>query len=126
MKLTIRDLVATVLVAAIAVPYVGYLMYGDMPFVQDARGMTGVGLVLGLVAFVVLRTGNAHDRFGAFEAWTATAVGVLGLVALALAEAASAPVLLAAFMAAILIVWAVEVADHAGLVHVHRAPAAHT
>lgn len=41
MKLTLRDLVATLLVAAIAIPYVGYLVNGEMPFVKDARGMAG-------------------------------------------------------------------------------------
>jgi hypothetical protein len=40
---------------------------------------------------------------------------VLGVVALALAEMAVAEVLLAVFMASILIVWAVELMDHAGI-----------
>jgi hypothetical protein len=40
---------------------------------------------------------------------------VLGVVALALAETAVAEVLLAVFMASILIVWAVELMDHAGI-----------
>ena len=47
MRLTVRDLVATLLVVAIAVPYIGLLIDGEMPFVQDARGMAGVGLLLG-------------------------------------------------------------------------------
>jgi hypothetical protein len=46
-----RDLVATLLVIAIGIPYVGYLVRGEMPFVQDPRGMSATGLVLGLVAF---------------------------------------------------------------------------
>ena len=40
---------------------------------------------------------------------------MLGIVALALAETAAAEVLLAVFMASILIVWAVELMDHAGI-----------
>jgi len=40
---------------------------------------------------------------------------VLGVVALALAETAVAEVLLAVLMASILIVWAVELMDHAGI-----------
>lgn len=47
MRLTLRDLVATILVAAIGVPYVGYLVNGEMPFIKDPRGMSAVGLVLG-------------------------------------------------------------------------------
>ena len=50
MRLTLRDLVATILVAAVGVPYVGYLVNGEMPFIKDPRGMSAVGLVLGAAA----------------------------------------------------------------------------
>ncbi|RDI31983.1 hypothetical protein [Lentzea flaviverrucosa] len=50
MRLGVRDVVATVLVALIAIPYVGYLINGEMPFVEDPRGMTAIGLVLGVAA----------------------------------------------------------------------------
>lgn len=43
--LTIKDAVATVLLMAVGIPYVGYLIRGEMPFIQDPRGMAGVGLV---------------------------------------------------------------------------------
>jgi hypothetical protein len=122
MRLTLRDLVATILVAAIGVPYVGYLIDGDMPFVKDARGMSAVGLVLGALAFLVLRTGNADDRVGTFETWGAVASMLLGFAALAFAETAAAEVLLAVFMGSILVVFLFEVADHAGLVHAHATP----
>ena len=126
MRLTIRDLVATVLVLAIGVPYVGYLMNGEMPFIEDPRGMSAVGLVLGAAAFLVLRTGNAADRVGRGENVAAIVAGVLGLAALVFAETAAAEVLLAVFMGSILIVFAFEVADHAGLVHAHPGPTAHS
>lgn len=125
MKLTMRDLVATLLVAAIGVPYVGYLLDGEMPFVEDARGMAGVGLILGAVAFLVLRGGNAKDRVGTTENVLATLSLVLGLVALAFAETAAAEVLLAVFMGSILVVWAAEVADHAGWVPGHAEAHSH-
>ena len=38
-KLTTRDLLATLVIAAVAVPLVGYPARGSMPFVQDPRGM---------------------------------------------------------------------------------------
>ena len=43
MKLTLRDGIATLLVAAILVPYVGYLVNGEMPFIKDPRGMAAPG-----------------------------------------------------------------------------------
>ncbi len=122
MKLTLRDLVATLLVAAIAIPYVGYLVNGEMPFVKDARGMAGVGLVLGAAAYLVLRAGTPFDRLGKVETAVAVVSLVLGLVALAFAEAAAAEVLLAVFMGSIFVVWAVEVMDHAGAIHGHAHP----
>jgi hypothetical protein len=115
MRLKIRDLVATIVVAAIAVPYIGYLVNGEMPFIKDLRGMPATGLVLGVVAFLVLRRGDLFDRVGKAETELAVLALVLGAVALALAETAAAEVLLAVFMGSILIVWAVELMDHAGI-----------
>ncbi len=125
MKLTMRDLIATLLVAAIGVPYIGYLVNGEMPFLQDPRGMSAVGLILGAGAFFVLRGGNAKDRVGTTENVLATLALVLGLVALAFAETAAAEVLLAVFMGSILVVWVAEVADHAGWVPGHAEAPSH-
>jgi hypothetical protein len=108
MRLKIRELVATILVAAIAVPYIGYLINDEMPFIKDPRGMSATGLVLGVVAFLVLRTAGMLDRFRNLEIGLAMVSLVLGVVALALAETAAAEVLLAVFMGSILIVWIVE------------------
>jgi hypothetical protein len=114
MRLRTRDLIATILVVAIGIPYVGYLINGEMPFIKDPRGMSALGLILGIVAFLVMRSGDALDRLGMTEAGLAMLSLVLGVVALALAETVAAEVLLAVFMASILVVWAVELMDHAG------------
>ncbi|HET8561630.1 MAG TPA: hypothetical protein VFL69_13995 [Marmoricola sp.] len=123
MRFTLRDLVATVLVVAVVVPYVGYLVRGEMPFIEDPRGMAAVGLVLGFFAFVVARSGDAFDRVGRAELALGTVTLVLGAVALALAETAAAEVLLAVFIGAIVVMWAVEMADHAGWMPGHGHPA---
>ena len=120
MRLQVRDLVATALVLAVAVPYVGYLVNGSMPYIEDARGMAAVGLLLGALAFVVMRSGDELDRAGKVEAAIALVSLGLGLVALAFAETAAAEVLLAAFVLSVLVVWAVEMVDHAGLTHWHE------
>lgn len=125
MKLTLRDLVATLLVLAIAVPYIGYLVNGSMPYIEDPRGMSAVGLLLGAVAFLVMRSGDELDRAGKAEAGIALVSLVLGLVALAFAETAAAEALLAVFMVSVLVVWAVEMIDHAGVTHWHQAPGQH-
>jgi len=115
MRLKSKDLVASILFAAIAVPYVGYLVNGEMPFIKDSRGMSATGLVLGVVAYLVMRHDDLFDRVGRVETALAGVSLVLGIVALGLAETAAAEVLLAVFMASILIVWAVELMDHAGI-----------
>lgn len=120
MRLQVRDLVATALVLAIAVPYVGYLVNGSMPYIEDARGMAAVGLLLGALAFVVMRSGDELDRAGKVEAAIALVSLGLGLVALAFAETAAAEVLLAVFVVSVLVVWAVEMVDHAGVTHWHE------
>ncbi len=106
-----RDFVATLLVVAIGIPYVGYLVRGEMPFIQDPRGMSATGLILGLVAFFVA----ARDVPEQLRT-TVTAVSVvsllLGVAALAFAEAAAAEVLLAVFMASILVTWALAMSGY--------------
>jgi hypothetical protein len=74
-----KDLIGTILVAAIAVPYIGYLVRGEMPFVKDPRGMSATGLILGGVAFLVLRYGDAVDAAGRFEIGLGLASLALGL-----------------------------------------------
>ena len=113
MKLKVKDLVGTLLVLAIAVPYVGYLLNGEMPFVEDPRGMSAVGLVLGAAAFFVLEKGEKRDTTDAVERGLAVVSAALGVLALVLAETGAAEVLLAVFMGSILVVWAVMVMDHA-------------
>jgi hypothetical protein len=122
MRLKWKDLVATVLVAAIWVPYVGYLVNGEMPFVEDPRGMSAIGIVLGLAAFLVLETGDPRDTTDYVELGLVVVAMGLGVVAFALAETAAAEVLLAVFMVAILVVWAVKLADHAGVLPLAQHP----
>ena len=117
MRLRMRDLIGTVLVAAIGVPYVGYLINDEMPFIKDPRGMSAVGLVLGAAAVLVMRSGDAFDRLGKAETGLAVLALALGVAALALAETAAAEVLLAVFMGSIVVVWAVELMHHAGILH---------
>lgn len=120
MKLKAKDVVATLLVAAIAVPYIGYLIRGEMPFIEDPRGMAATGLVLGIAAYLVMTWGDSFDQLGKAETALAAVAAGLGVVALALAETAAAEALLALFMGSILVVWAVKLVDHTGLLHWHR------
>jgi hypothetical protein len=111
MRLTTRDVVVTLLVAAVVVPYAGYLVRGDMPFVEDPRGMGGIGLLFGFLA--VLLVGRA-----AFQRDIPHRVALTsGVVALALGVATiwaeTSETLLACFMAAIVVTWALgEYAAH--------------
>ncbi len=53
MKLTWRDGVATLALAALVVPFVGYLLYGSFPFLQDPTGAAGLTLILGMIGAYV-------------------------------------------------------------------------
>jgi hypothetical protein len=115
-----RDWIATILVAVVAVPYIGYLIRGEMPFLEDPRGMAGLGLVVGVAAFLVIRTGDAFDKVGKAETGLAVFSIALGVAALAFAETGVAEALLAVFMVSIVAVWAVEMMDHAGVLPMHH------
>ena len=78
--------------------------------------MSAVGLILGVVAFFVGRRTASSPFMGKVEAVLGAVALVAGIVAVAFAETAGAEVLLAVFMAMILVTWAVSMADHAGLI----------
>jgi hypothetical protein len=77
-RFTVSDAFAAVLVAAVVVPFVGYSVRGSMPFVEDPRGMAGIGLVGGLLAFAALGR-NAFGKGAVGWAMTTLAVATLGV-----------------------------------------------
>ena len=113
MRLTWKDGVATALIAAIVIPYVGYHVRGEMPFIEYPRGMAATGIVGLLLCFAAWGIG-IHTTFGKVMAIVGAAAIGLGIAA-ALIGAEGSEVLLAVFVGAIVLVWAVETAFHAGL-----------
>ena len=73
MKIGWRDGVATLLVSAVVVPYVGYLVKGSMPLIHDPRGMAATALVLGSQALFILVRASRREAIAAIAA-----VSVLG------------------------------------------------
>jgi hypothetical protein len=110
-KLTLKDMIATVLLAAVAIPYVGYLARGEMPFIRDARGMAGVGIIGLILCFAAWGLG-IHSLFGRVMLGAGLASLGVGIAAL-LMGAEGSEVLLAIFMGAIGVVYVVETAYHA-------------
>ncbi len=110
-----RDFLATLLVAAIVVPYVGFLIRGDMPLISDPRGMASIGLILGVTAFLV---GGVYGvgALGKTEWGLALAAFGVGVAAVLFAETSAAYGLLAAFVVLVVVLWAVKLLDHAGLI----------
>jgi hypothetical protein len=115
MKLTLRDGVASLLLAAILIPYVGYLVRGEMPFIQDPRGMSATGLVLGAAAFFTAGRLTLSTVVGKIEVGLVALTLAFGVVAVLLAETAAAEALVAVLVGAIVVVWAVQMLHHAGL-----------
>jgi hypothetical protein len=115
MRLTIRDGLTTLLVAGILLPYAGFLEDGSVPLVRDARGMAGVGLLLGTLAFLSARRRPPVDPRSTVEILLGAAALAVGAAAVLAGETAAGPVVLAVFMLAITAVWAVEMLDHAGV-----------
>lgn len=113
MRINRRDVISTLFVVLIAVPYVGYLVTGSMPFVEDPRGMSAIGLVLGVAAFLVADRGAATIQRRTIERVLGVVSLAVGVAALVLAETAAAEALLAVFMVTISVVWAAQMFDHA-------------
>lgn len=118
MRLGVRDAIATIIVAAIVVPFVGYLAWGSVPFIQDPVGMSAVGLVGGGIAAYV--GGWLEFAEGAYAAGLkgglailSLVLGVLTLVSENFLTLGVRDGLLAAFIGTIVLMWGFAIADHA-------------
>ena len=122
MRFTWKDALVTILVAAVAVPYIGYLVRGSMPFIEDPRGMAATGLVLGLIAAAVTgRAAFTQERFGRPAEIVAFMSLGTGLATLIWAESGTlSDVLLAAFMGTMVLTWALVMVEDSGLLAGHR------
>ena len=110
MERSTRQMVAGALVAATVIPYLGYAIRGEMPFIEDARGMAFTGLVLGAVAWFILGVGAFGTRwFGIGGAVVATA---LGIVAAVLETGTASSVFLGAFVAVIVAMYLVSLYEY--------------
>ena len=122
MRFTWKDAFVSLLVAAVAVPYVGYLVRGSMPFIEDPRGMAATGLVLGLIAAAAAgRAAFTQERFGrAAEIVGFVSLGT-GLATLIWAESGTlSDVLLALFVGTMVLTWALVMVGDSGLLAGHR------
>lgn len=119
MKLSVRDLVSTVLVLGIGVVYTMFLTGSDLPLVDDTRTMALAGLALGALAFLVgHHYGVTHDSAGTVEAAAALLALVAGTVAAVVTVGSStADAVLAVFIALVGVTWLVQVLRHAGVLH---------
>jgi hypothetical protein len=113
-KLTVRDLLATLVIAAVVVPFIGYSVRGSMPFVQDPRGMAGVGIVGAALTIAVLgRKAFSAGLFGAVMLTLGVITIGCGIAAL-IAETVWA--LLVPMMAGLVLMWLLDLAHDAGFV----------
>lgn len=111
-KLTTRDLLATLILAAVVVPFIGYSVRGSMPFVQDPRGMAGVVIVGALLTFAAL--GRRAFGSGTYE-WVMVTLGVLTLgFAIVALIAETVWALLVPAMAGLVLIWALAIMHDAG------------
>ncbi len=137
MRLTWRDVVATVFTAAIVVIYAAFLNSTTAWLISSARGTATAVLVLGMVGGCGLSAAGAQYQGKHGGAYTA-AVSLLGVVALitaVLALITASEVALAVLVGATVALWLVATLRHAlavpassgGSAHevIHREKASH-
>jgi hypothetical protein len=114
MRLTVRDAVAALLMAAILTPYAGFLLLGRMPYVPDVRAMALAALAIGTVAFAVADNLAPGTVLGRIELVLAATSVLLGLTTVVVAGTGAGPMLLGAQVTAQLATWGAQMLDHAG------------
>ena len=117
MKFSIRDGLASLALAALLVPYIGFLTNGSMPFIKDPRGMSGTVLVLGAIAFLFAGRFATTTPIGITELVLVAASLVLGAVAVLAAETVAAYTLLAFAVGAVVVTCAVQLLHHTEMFH---------
>lgn len=115
MKLTWRDGLATLVFAAIVVPFGGYLIYGSMPFLQDPTGMAGLVLVLGVIGtliggWIVVDRGFALEATTVGAGLISAALGIAALVSENFWDVTTRNVLLVGAVALIAVLWVIAIA----------------
>jgi hypothetical protein len=113
-KLRARDVLALLLLVAVLVPYVGYLVNGEMPLIGNSSAMASTGLLLGVLAFWVIRGGGRPARLGRVEAGSAGLAVVLYVLTIALSETSAVELLLAAFICSLMLLFALDLLDRGG------------
>ena len=100
MRLTKRQTAAAVLAALVVVPYLGYVILGQMPFIQDARGMGALGVTLAACAYALVLDAFHPRWLGVVAALVTLGLGVTAAV---LETGPVATGFLAAFVVAMLV-----------------------
>lgn len=128
MRLTWKDAAATLLFAVIAVTYVSYLITGGFTVfgigvgILDPTGMSGLAMVLGLIAalvggWVVLGEGSGLAYLTGGIGAVSAVVGFLALVGENLFNNRTVwETVLAAFIVGIALLWGIATGRHAGMV----------
>lgn len=112
-RLTFRDAIATVVLAAVAIPYIGYIVWGEVPLIQDPRGMATVG-ILGLILSFVAWGIGLHSTFGKVMLLVGLASIGIGLAAAFIGSEGS-ELLLVFFMTVVAVIYVAEIAYHASV-----------
>ncbi|MEI8406538.1 MULTISPECIES: hypothetical protein [unclassified Kribbella] len=112
MTIRVRDLAATGLAITLAVLYLAFRSIEQLPLIESTRDMTSVALILGGALVLLLLSVERYDVVGLLTLSLAVLSVVLGACSLALADTAAADTLLTAFIATVLAVWAIELAEH--------------
>ena len=115
MRLTWRDAVATVFMAAIVVIYVAFLNSTTAWLVSSARGTAAAVLVLGMVGGCGMSGAGAEyrGRHGWAYAGAVSLLGAAALVAAVVALITASKVALAVLVTATLALWLVATIRHA-------------
>lgn len=117
MRLTWKDGVATVFMAAVVAVYVAFLQGADVVMIDSVRGTTSAILVLGMVGGCAMSRGDLYvgpkTTLKGFFIAVASVLGVTALAAAAIALIADSAVALATFFAATVALWLVATVRHA-------------
>ncbi len=106
-----RDIIATAMIAAVAITYVALLGGTGMWIIADPRGGAAMGLVLGFAACIAVGDATTATTGGTWR----TAVGFMVPVLVAagiVTVVTNSWVALAVFMGALVLLWAATTARH--------------
>jgi len=104
MKLTLHNLVTTLLITTITIPYINYLINNKIPFIKNTHNITNINLILNTATYLILKTNTPFNQLNKIKTTITIISLILKLITLTFTKTTTTKILLTIFIKSIFII----------------------